>query len=71
MDHYLNRKNRNLNEIADLKVFLIIFEYINILNCIYNINNNSLQSRDKIALTDPVYILRRCICRCINNGMNV
>ena len=60
---------------------LYYFEYVNILNCIYN---NSIQYRCRrirfievncvdrpgVFMYNLIH-LRRFICRCINNGMNV
>ena len=60
---------------------------LNILNCTYNVNNNSMQYRRRlIGLIRFIQVnevdrpglfmnilkhLLRLICRCMNNGMNV
>ena len=64
--------------------FILSLNTVNILSCIYNINNNSIQyQRRRIRFIEVncfdqpgVFMnilihLRRLICRCINNGMNV
>ena len=67
-----------------MKKQFIIFEYINILNCIYNRNNDSIQYRRRrirfievncfdrpgVFMYNLIH-LRRLICRCINNGMTL